>query len=411
MSKLTLNSVSPSVFRVNENEIADGSRADIVSKGRMLAYEHAVKGKLAMQSALHMNDSGVSRNMTNQQYTQLNEKFQQEHLLYAARKVCEQTGEIAPESFEDFKRNAQKYYGDPQFYRVLQGIYQEVITPIIPAVYSEAVSVFADVVEVGFGETYSLTVSSNDIPIFQDSAWGAARSKPRNRFYDKVYTLNPKPRTAQIFAKYMQLIGNGMDFGKFFANIAAGMYAKTMGLWNAAMTAAASNTALVPSALSYVFNTQNWITLASKVAALNNTQMSNVMAIGSAQALAKVLPTTVTGSTNVNMDAAIATLLGADYTRTGYLGEFMSVRLMPLQDVIIPVNINSAPATMLSASQIWMLAGNGYKPMTIATNSGTPIQLEIDPTKSADFEMGINITMSIDALAVFASKVGLITFS
>lgn len=411
MSKLTLNSVSPSVFRVNENEIADGSRADIVSKGRMLAYEHAVKGKLAMQSALHMNDSGVSRNMTNQQYTQLNEKFQQEHLLYAARKVCEQTGEVAPESFEDFKRNAQKYYGDPQFYRVLQGIYQEVITPIIPAVYSEAVSVFADVVEVGFGETYSLTVSSNDIPIFQDSAWGAARSKPRNRFYDKVYTLNPKPRTAQIFAKYMQLIGNGMDFGKFFANIAAGMYAKTMGLWNAAMTAAASNTALVPSALSYVFNTQNWITLASKVAALNNTQMSNVMAIGSAQALAKVLPTTVTGSTNVNMDAAIATLLGADYTRTGYLGEFMSVRLMPLQDVIVPVNINSAPATMLSASQIWMLAGNGYKPMTIATNSGTPIQLEIDPTKSADFEIGINITMSIDALAVFASKVGLITFS
>lgn len=411
MSKLTLNSVSPSVFRVNENEVADGSRADIVSKGRMLAYEHAVKGKIAMQNAMNLNDGSATRMMTNQQYTQLNEQFQQEHLLYAARKVCEQTGEVAPESFEEFKRNAAKYYGDAQFYRVLAGIYEEVITPIIPAVYSEAVSMFADVVEVGFGETYSLTVSSNDIPIFQDSAWGAARSKPRNRFYDKVYTLNPKPRTAQIFAKYMQLIGNGMDFGKFFANIAAGMYAKTMGLWNATMTAAASNTALVPSALSYVFNTQNWITLASKVAALNNTQMSNVMAIGSAQALAKVLPTQVTGSTNVNMDAAIATLLGADYTRSGYLGEFMSVRLMPLQDVIVPININSAPATMLSASQIWMMAGNGHKPLTIATNSGTPIQLEIDPSKSADFEIGINITMSIDALAIFASKVGLITFS
>lgn len=411
MSKLTLNSVSPSVFRVNENEIADGSRADIVSKGRMLAYEHAVKGKLAMQSALHLSDSGVSRNMTNQQYTQLNEKFQQEHLLYAAKKVCEQTGEVAPESFEEFKRNAQRYYGDTQFYRVLQGIYQEVITPILPAVYSEAVSVFADVVEVGFGETYSLTVSSNDIPVFQDSAWGAARSKPRNRFYDKVYTLNPKPRTAQIFAKYMQLIGNGMDFGKFFANIAAGMYAKTMGLWNAAMTAAASNTALVPSALSYVFNSQNWVALANKVAALNNTQISNVMAVGSAQALAKVLPTQATGSTNVNMDAAIATLLGADYTRMGYLGEFMAVRLMPLQDVIIPKDINSAPATMLSASQIWMLAGNGYKPMTIATNSGTPITLDIDPTRTSDFEIGMNITMSIDSIATFCSRCGLITFA
>lgn len=409
MAKLTLNSVSPSVFRVNENEVADGSRADIVSKGRMLAYEHAVKGKLAMMSALHRPDEGVSRMMTNQQYTQLNEQFQQEHLLYAAKKVCEQTGEVAPESFEDFKRNAAKYYGDAQFYRVLQGIYQEVITPILPAVYSEAVSVFADTVEVGFGETYSLTVGSNDIPIFQDSAWGAARSKPRNRFYDKVYTLNPKPRTAQIFAKYMQLIGNGMDFGKFFANIAAGMYAKTMGLWNAAMTAAASDPALVPSGLTYVFNNQNWITLANKISALNNTPISNVMAIGSAQALSKVLPTQVTGSTNVNMDAAIATLLGADYTRTGYLGEFMSVRLMPLQDAIIPVEMNSNPTTMLSATNIWMLAGNGYKPMTIATNSGTPISLEIDPAKSADFEIGLNITMSIDSVATFASKLGLIT--
>lgn len=408
MSKLTLNSISPSVFRVNENEVADGSRADIVSKGRVLAYEHAVKGKLAMQSALNRNDGGVSRMLTNQQYTELNEKFQREHLLYAARKVCEQTGEVAPESFEDFKRNAAKYYGDPQFYRVLQGIYQEVITPILPAVYSEAVSVFADTVEVGFGETYSLTVGSGDIPIFQDSAWGAARSKPRNRFYDKTYTLNPKPRTAQIFAKYMQLIGNGMDFGKFFANIAAGMYAKTMGLWNAAMTAAASDTTLVPTGLTYVFNNQNWIALANKVSALNNTPISNVMAIGSAQALSKVLPTQVTGSTNVNMDAAIATLLGADYTRTGYLGEFLSVRLMPLQDVIVPVDMYSNPTTMLSTTNVWMLAGNGYKPMTIATNSGTPITLEISPEKSADFEIGINITMSIDSVAVFASKVGLI---
>jgi hypothetical protein len=69
----------------------------------------------------------------------------------------------------------------------------------------------------------------------------------------------------------------------------------------------------------------------------------------------------------------------------------------------------SNPTTMLSTTNVWMLAGNGYKPMTIATNSGTPIQLEIDPTKSADFEIGINITMSIDSVAVFASKVGLIT--
>lgn len=407
MSKISLNSIPSSVFSVNASDVADNStkRADIVAKGRMLAYDHAAKGKIAMMNAQKVNDGSFARMLTNQQYSTLNEQFQHDHLLYAAQKVCEWTGEEAPTSYEDFKRNAAKYYGDEHFYRVLQGIYQEVITPILPAIYSESISLFADMVEVGFGETYSLTISSNYIPVFQDSAWGASRSVPRNRFYDKVYTLNPSPRTAAITAKYMQLIGNGMDFGKFFANIAAGMYAKTCALWNAAMTAAASDSSLIPAGLSYVFNNQNWIACANKVSALSGTSISNVIAYGSAQALSKVLPTQATGSSNVNMDAAIATLLGADYTRTGYLGEFLGVRLMPMQDAIVPNTLN----TILSTSNIWLMAGNGYKPMTIATNSGTPITLELDPTKSADFEIGINITMSIDSVSVFASKVGLVT--
>ena len=52
-----------------------------------------------------------------------------------------------------------------------------------------------------------------------------------------------------------------------------------------------------------------------------------------------------------------------------------------------------------------MMAGAGYKPLTIAYNSGTPITIEMDPTKTADFEIGINITTALDMVAVFASKV------
>lgn len=413
MAKLSLNSIPNSVFKVNAADTADGNatRASIVSAGRLLTAEYAKKGTNAVRAALHNNAIALTSILDDKQYKELNERFQAEHLLYAAHRVCDFTGETAPESIDEFRRNSLRFYGNKNFYTVLQGIYQEILTPILPRVYSEAVSAFAEVEEVGFSETLSIAIDSNDIPIFQDTAWGAQRSIPRNRFYMKEYTLNPQPKAAQVTAKWTQLVGLGFDFGRWFANITAGMYAKTMGMWNAAMTAAASDTSLVPSGLTYVFSNQNWITLANKLAAVNNTSINNLMAFGNAVALSKVLPTQATGSTNVNMDAALATLLGADYIRAGYLGEFLSVRLMPLTDVVIPGTQNGNVTTMLPADKIWMMASNGRKPLTIAYNRETPITFEIDPTKSGDFELGINMTIALDSVAIFSSKVGLVTIS
>ena len=400
MAKLNLNSVSNEVFAINGND----QREDIVAKGRVLFYEHALKGKMAVLSAKGQN-TPVQRTMNDRGYKQLNEQFQRESLLYAAKLACASTGKKAPESWEEFKRNGGEYYGNARFYAVLQGIWQEIIIPILPAVYSEALSDFAETVEIELGQTYAVSIGSNDIPVFQDSSWGASRSVPRNRFYSRDYTLNPTPKNCCITAKWMQLVGTNMDFGVFFANMVAGMYAKTMGMWNEAMTTATEDTSLIPTNLNFTFNNQNWVKGANKIAALNNTTISDVFATGGAVALSKVLPNTVTGSTNVNMDAAIATLLGADYTRSGYLGEFMAVRLMPMRDVIIPGTQNTTVETMLSENDIWMLAGNGRKPLTIGYTSGTPISIEMDPTRTGDMEIGLNLTIALDSVATFASKI------
>lgn len=400
MAKLNLNSVSNEVFAINGND----QREDIVAKGRVLFYEHALKGKMAILSAKGQN-TPVQRTMNDRGYKQLNEQFQRESLLYAAKLACASTGKKAPESWEEFKRNGGEYYGNARFYAVLQGIWQEVIIPILPAVYSEALSDFAETVEIELGQTYAVSIGSNDIPVFQDSSWGASRSVPRNRFYSRDYTLNPTPKSCWITSKWMQLVGTNMDFGVFFANMVAGMYAKTMGMWNEAMNTATEDTSLIPTNLNFTFNNQNWVKGANKIAALNNTTISDVFATGGTVALSKVLPNTVTGSTNVNMDAAIATLLGADYTKAGYLGQFMAVRLMPMRDVIIPGTQNTTVETMLSENDIWMLAGNGRKPLTIGYTSGTPISIEMDPTRTGDFEIGLNLTIALDSVATFASKI------
>lgn len=409
--KLNLNSISPAVFKVSAADTADGTqkRADLVASGRLLAYEYARKAANGVRAAMGIKDNAGEAKLSDEEYKTLNEAFQAEHLLYAANKADAMVGRPSPATFEEFRRQGQNYYKNMMFYQVLQGIYQEILTPILPRVYSEAVGVFADIVEVGFGETYALSIGSNDIPVFQDSAWGAARSVPRNRFYSKDYTLNPQPKTAQINAKWTQLVGNNVDFGRFFANISAGLYAKTMGMWNAAMSAAIQDTSLVPTNLSVTFSNQNWVSVANRLSAVNNTQISNLFATGNAVALSKVLPSEATGSTNVNMDAAIATLLGADYTRTGYLGQFMAVRLMPLVDAIVPGTQNTTVDTILPDDTIYMMAGNGRKPLTIAYNRDTPITLEIDPSKAGDMEIGINMTIALDSVAVFADHIATIS--
>lgn len=411
MPKITLNSVNHSIFdvRANNSGSLEDLRADAVAEGRILFYEFARNGQEAVFAALNKHAPTAEAKLNKGEYSQLNKTFQQDHLLYCAKVACLSSGETAPKDFDEFKRQGQRFYKNSAFLNVLQGIYQEIITPILPAVYSEAVRTFADVVEVGFAETYTVSVGSNDIPIFQDSAWGAARSVPANRFYSKDYALNPQPKTCEIRAKWMQLVGNNMDFGQFFANVVAGMYAKTMGMWNAMMQSAASNTALIPSGLTNTFSSLNWVTLANKIAAVNNTAIGNVFAFGGAVALAKVLPTQATGSTNVNMDAALATLLGAEYIRSGYLGEFMNVALRPLTDVVIPGTQNTGVSTMLSANQIWMMAGNGRKPVTIGYNRDTPIEIEIRPEMTSSFELIFNTTIALDSVAVFASRIGLIT--
>lgn len=410
MSNLTLCTLNPDVFKVCADKDRDGSveRAKIVAAGTSLFYDFVARGQKEVRLATKSTAPEAAPRMTSDEYVEMNRKFLNARRMYAARKACEVTGRKAPESYEEFRAMSANFRTDPIFHRVLQGIDQDVINPILPRVFSEAVGVFADMENVNMGETKQITVDSTDIPVFQDSAWGASRSVPANRFYQKDYTLNPQPKTCEIRAKWAQIVGNDTDFGRYYANIAAAMYAYTMGMWSKMMGAAASDTTKIPSGLTYTFDQTNWVTLANKLSALQNTFWGNIYAYGNAVALSKVLPTDVTGSTNVNMDAAIATMLGADFTRQGYLGQYMSVLLMPLVDAIVPGTQYDSVETILDSTKIWMLSGNGRKPLTIGFSTETPIALEWTPSEVASLEVVYNLTMAIDAVAVFSSRVGLI---
>ena len=407
---ITFNSIDRAKFNSNSAEFngVEKERADIVTAGRLLMMERNGKDTNAMR-LLEKKAAAYSPILDENKYAETNRNTKEKMFLYAAARTCAVSGEIAPASYGDFLKNQKKFMKDQTFLKVLAGIIRDVVTPVLPVTMSNALGYLAETVNVPLGETYELDIASNDIFAFEDDSWGASRSKPSNYLYTKTTTLNPTPRTCKVTIKWYQMVGNDVDLGRFFNSIAAGMVSKITALVMAQMSAAASNSVLLPSNLQFTNTSANWVTAAARVSALNGTGYTNAIAIGHPSALNKVLPSGAVNLSSINLDAALATMLGVEWARYGYLGDYMGVRLMPLVDAIVPGTQNTTMTSLVPTDRIWMLASNGLKPVYIGMEDGTPIEIQLDPRETGDMTIDIITTMSIDAKAVFGSRLAQIT--
>lgn len=403
---IKLNSIPASVFDVKPDEMGGNrERADIVACGRLLMAERNGRDLNALR-ILEKRPSEYTARLDDASYQATNENTKRKMVLFAAKMAAAQTGEDAPATYEEFLRVQRRFMGDKLFLKVLAGIIRDIVTPVLPVVWSNGLDWLCETVSVPLGQTYEIDVASNDVFLFEDDSWGASRSKPSNTLYTYPITLNPTPRTAKVTIKWYQLVGNGADIGRFLNSIAAGMYNKIVALWAGAMSAAASNTTFVPSALSYnAFSNANWVSAVKRVAMVNGTSFRNVVAFGDLVALTHVLPTGNVNAASVNLDAALSTMLGQDYIRYGYLGEFMGARLMPIENVVVPGTQNTSIDELLPDDTVYFAATGGYKPVYLGIEDGTPIQIELDPRETADMTIDIITTVSLDAKPVVASKI------
>lgn len=407
---ITFNSIDRAKFNANSAEFngVEKERADIVTAGRLLMMERNGRDYNALR-LLEKKSADFTALLDDNTYAATNRNTKEKLFLYAAGRTCAVSGEIAPESYGDFLKNQKKFMSDPTFLKVLAGIIRDIVTPVFPVTMSNALGYLAETVNVPMGETYELDIASNDIFAFEDDSWGASRSKPSNYLYTKTTTLNPTPRTCKVTIKWYQMVGNDVDLGRFFNSIAAGMVSKITALVMKQMIAAASNSTFLPSNLKFTNTSANWVTAAARVAALNGTGYTNAVAIGHPSALNKVLPSGAVNLSSVNLDAALATMLGVEWARYGYLGDYMGVRLMPLVDSIVPGTQNTSMTSLVPADRIWMLAANGLKPVYVGIEDGTPIEIQLDPRETGDMTIDIITTMSIDCKGVFGSKLAQIT--
>lgn len=406
---INFNSVNMDKFNANSAEFngVEKERADIVTQGRLLMMERNGRDTNALR-VLEKKPTEYTAMLTEQGYTEMNKDTKERIMLYAAARACSVSGEIAPAEYGDFLKNQKKFMRDRDFLKVLAGIIRDIITPVLPITMSNALGYLAETVNVPLGETYELDVASNDIFAFEDDSWGASRSKPSNYLYTRTTTLNPTPRTCKVTIKWYQMVGNDVDLGRFFNSIAAGMVSKITALTMVQMANAVTD-GLIPSNLQFTNTSANWVTAAARVSALNGTGYYNTIAIGHPSALTKALPSGMINASSVNLDAALATMLGVEWARYGYLGEYMGVRMMPLVDAIVPGTQNTSMISLVPNDKVWMMASNGLKPVYIGMEDGTPIEIQLDPRETGDMTLDIITTMSIDAKAVFGSKLAQIT--
>ena len=406
---IKFNSINMDRFNANSAEFngVEKDRADIVTQGRLLMMERNGRDTNALR-VLEKKPTEYTAMLTEQGYSEMNRDTKERLFLYAAARTCSVSGEVAPADYQDFLKNQKKFMSDRTFLKVLAGIIRDIITPVLPITMSNALGYLAETVNVPLGETYELDVASNDIFAFEDDSWGASRSKPSNYLYTRTTTLNPTPRTCKVTVKWYQMVGNDIDLGRFFNSIAAGMVSKITALTMVQMANAVTN-GLIPSNLQFTNTSANWVTAAARVSALNGTGYYNTIAIGHPSALTKALPSGMVNASSVNLDAALATMLGVEWARYGYLGEYMGVRMMPLVDAIVPGTQNTSMVSLVPNDKVWMMASNGLKPVYIGMEDGTPIEIQLDPRETGDMTLDIITTMSIDAKGVFGSKIAQIT--
>lgn len=406
---INFNSINMDKFNANSAEFngVEKERADIVTQGRLLMMERNGRDTNALR-VLEKKSAEYTAVLNDTGYANMNKDTKEKMFLYAAKRACAVGGEIAPATYGEFLQNQKKFLKDRDFLKVLAGIIRDIITPVLPITMSNALGYLAETVNVPLGETYELDVASNDIFAFEDDSWGASRSKPSNYLYTRTTTLNPTPRTCKVTIKWYQMVGNDVDLGRFFNSIAAGMVSKITALTMVQMANAVTN-GLIPSNLQFTNTSANWVTAASRVSALNGTGYYNTIAIGHPSALTKALPSGMINASSVNLDAALATMLGVEWARYGYLGEYMGVRMMPLVDAIVPGTQNTSMVSLVPSDKVWMMASNGLKPVYIGMEDGTPIEIQLDPRETGDMTLDIITTMSIDAKAVFGSKLAQIT--
>ena len=105
---------------------------------------------------------------------------------------------------------------------------------------------------------------------------------------------------------------------------------------------------------------------------------------------------------------AIYAGIGKEVMDKGYLDKYMGVRLIPLDNAIVPGTLNSSAKLLLADDRIYLLPLGHERPIKVLYE-GDSIEVTRDALHSTDKTYAVNVTYRIGVAAVVGNKFGVIT--
>ena len=398
---LKLNSISSDIFVSHKgNQTAGISRDDLVAGGRLVAMEYA--GRMTNMARNSKEYTPVLKDQLT--YATMAQGHKEKLMMFCAACAYAQQGKQPPSSYQDVV-NDVSLQRNGTFLATMAGVVKEVITPLLPYTIANAGGMLLEVTTVPMGQTKEITVRSNDVFLFEDSAPGSNRSASMNYLYDGTVTLNPRWYTANATIKWYQMVANDTDIGWYYNAIMAGMYSKIMALYTQAITGLVDNTKYIPSYLQADgYNTANWANLTVGVSTANGVPRTQLMAFGEYRSLQKVLPS------GTAQDAALTYGLGQEWMKNGFLGTVSGVPLFEVMNAMVPGTVNTTGQFVYPDDLIIIAGrpGTTYAPIYAAFAEGSPLTLELNPSQSGAPSIDISVSAIMDVKVVMGSKIGII---
>jgi hypothetical protein len=276
-------------------------------------------------------------------------------------------------------------------------IIAEIINPILPMVSNEDfIRFFADVKQIGWGDTARFIVHSNELYKVNEIAEGALRGTMQI-IHDDELVINTRNIEITTEVDFYQVASLGFDFGDFGLRAARSF---EQYIFLKVVAALASATDVNGAAYTAAgFSKANWSAIAQKVSAANGG--SPVWAIGSLGALNNVVPA----------ESGLQMGLGQRLADEGFLEKFMGVRLVCLEPAFAtPYGVNTNGDLAFADDEIYFIAVGAHKPIGIVYEGDT-IVVERDYTHTPDKTYRIKIGMRVGVGAILGSKFGLLSLN
>lgn len=270
----------------------------------------------------------------------------------------------------------------------------EIINSAIPMTTSKRFGdEFMEIHQIGWGDTARFLVSSNDLFKVNEIAEGVQRGILQP-IYNNEVTVNCGPIQIATAIDFYAVAAGNFDWGNFGLRAGRSFNGAIM---LRAIAALASATANLGAAYTQAgVSTNAWATLVSRVSAANGG--APVYALGTLPALNQCVPSTV----------GLQYGLGEEVAKEGFLDKYLSARLIPLDQFIVPGTVNSTAVLGLKDDKVYLVAADQYKP-TKVVYEGNSVVVEMDKDQTTDKTYRIWVTMRVGVAAVVGSKFGVIT--